>query len=97
MALVRLAFFPGGRQAHYDALARALAEAPVPPGRLVFAAGPADGGWQVVQVWSSREELDAFNAAHLVPALRTVGAAGFPQPPRVTDFETAELSLRDHD
>jgi hypothetical protein len=51
----------------------------------------------VVQVWSSRQELDAFNAAHLVPALRTVGAAGFPQPPRVTDFETAELSLRDHD
>ena len=97
MAFVRLAFFPEGRQAHYDALAQALAQVPVPQGRLVFAAGPADGGWQVVQVWSSRQELDAFNAAHLVPALRAVGAAGFPRPPRVTDFETAELSLPGHD
>jgi hypothetical protein len=93
VALVRLALFPEGTRAQYDALARELARAPVPPERLVFAAGPVEGGWQVVQVWTSREALDAFNAAHLLPALAATGAAAFPLPPRVTDFEPVDLSV----
>ena len=93
VALVRLALFPQGTRVQYDALARRLAAAPVPPERLLFAAGPVEGGWQVVQVWTSREALDAFNAAHLLPALAALGPAGFPLPPQVTDVEPVDLSV----
>lgn len=92
MAFVRLAFFPGGTAAHYRALGEAIGENTVPPGRLLFAAGPVTGGWQVVQVWTGREDLDAFNAAVFLPALARVHD-GFPNPPEVTDFETEDLML----
>ena len=94
MAFVRLAFFAGGTAAQYEALAAALAGSPVPPDRLLFAAGPVAGGWQVVQVWRSREAPDAFNAAVLLPALRRLGDRGFPRPPHVTDLEPTVLELR---
>ena len=93
MALVRLALFPGGTSEHYAALAEALGAQGDAPGRLVFAAGPVDGGWQVVQIWRSREELDAFNTAVLRPAMTAAGGP-FPAPPQVVDFETLELDVR---
>lgn len=85
MTFVRTAFFPGGTAAHYAALGEAMGQVPVPEGRVAFLAGPTDGGWLVVQVWRSREELDAFNAGHLLPALRLLGDRGFPSPPEVRD------------
>ena len=94
VAFVRLAFFPDGTAAHYAALAAALVGAPAPAERLLFAAGPVDGGWQVVQVWESRAALDAFNEAMLVPALRRLGERAFPRPPLVTDLEPTDLDLR---
>ena len=93
MAFVRLALFPDGTAAQYEALASELAGSPTPADRLVFAAGPVDGGWQVVQVWRSRDALDAFNAAHLLPALRRLGDRGFPRPPQVTDLEPVVLEI----
>ena len=90
---MRLAFFPGGTAEQYDALARETREIDAPGERLVFAAGQAAGGWQVVQVWTSRAALDAFNAAVLLPALARLGGAGFPAPPTVVDFETHDLAL----
>lgn len=93
MAFVRLAFFPGGTERHYSAIGAELAGVEFPPGRLMFAAGPADGGWQVVQVWETRAQLDAFNQAHFLPALARAAGRAFPQPPRVTDFETLDLSF----
>ena len=92
MAFVRLALFPHGTAAQYDALASELGVT-APPERLLFAAGPVDGGWQVVQVWQSREALDAFNAASLLPALRRLGDRGFPSPPQVTDLEPTVLEV----
>lgn len=91
MAFVRLAFFPGGTAEHEAALASALADAPVPPERLLFASGAVDGGWQVVQVWESRGALEAFNRDWFLPALRSVGSAGFPAPPQVRDVEDAQV------
>lgn len=88
MAFIRLARFPGAGSEHFDALAAALRHAPVPAARLLFAAGSIDGGWQVVQVWSSRAELEEFNRNHLLPALAALGPSGFPTPPAVTDFST---------
>lgn len=93
MAFVRLAFFPDGTAGQYDALAAELIGAPLPADRLLFAAGPVDGGWQVVQVWRSRDALEAFNAAVLLPALRRLADRGFPRPPVVTDLEPAVLEL----
>lgn len=93
MTFVRLAFFPGATAAHYEALAAQMADVPIPKGRLLFAAGPVEGGWQVVQVWSSEVELADFNRQHLLPALASLGPAGFPHPPSVTDFHPVSLEL----
>jgi hypothetical protein len=93
MTFVRLALFPGGTAEHYRAVAEAIGDAPTPPGRLCFAAGPAADGWQIVQVWRTRRELDDFNRAVFLPALRRLGDGGFPAPPRVTDFEPTDVSF----
>lgn len=93
MTFVRLALFPDATREQYDRLARAMARAPVPAERLLFAAGPVEGGWQVVQVWTSRASLDEFNRAYFLPALAEVGASVFPTPPLVTDFEPVDVHL----
>ncbi|GAA1427167.1 hypothetical protein GCM10009616_03580 [Microlunatus lacustris] len=91
MVFVRLAFFPGGTAAHYAELQRVV-DVTTPPERHYFAAGPVDGGWQVVQAWRSREDLDAFNAAVLEPAYAALGGRAFPLPPAVTDFEAVQVA-----
>ena len=93
MAFVRLALFPGATREHYDRLARAMSHVPVPTERLLFAAGPVEGGWQVVQVWTSKAHLDDFNRADFFPALDTLGGSAFPAAPFVTDFEPVDVSL----
>lgn len=94
MAFARLAFFPEGTAEHYSRLAGEVGDAGLAPeGRLVFAAGQAPGGWRVVQVWTSYEALEAFNAKVFLPALQRLGDAGFPEVPQVIDFETAELEV----
>lgn len=95
MSFVRVAFFPRATQAHFDALGAALRDAPVPSGRLLFAAGPVAGGWQVVQVWSAAAGLDDYNREHFLPALASLGPAAFPAPPVVTDFTPTTLLLGD--
>lgn len=94
MAFVRLALFPGGTQEQYARLAAVLADAPVPPERLLFAAGPVADGWQVVQVWTDRRHLEAFNEQSLRPAMAALGGSPFPRPPVVTDLTAVDLSLR---
>jgi hypothetical protein len=93
VTFVRMAYFPGATKDHFDAVAREV-PSETPPGRLLFAAGPVDAGWQVIQVWESRELLDAYNREVFFPALAALGAPAFPQPPEVVDFEPALLSLR---
>ncbi|QLY33735.1 hypothetical protein [Nocardia huaxiensis] len=93
MTFVRLAFFPGGTEAHYRAIGDALGEYAPPAGRILFTAGPVEGGWQVVQVWERKDQLDAFNQAVFFPAVASLGGGGFPQPPRVTDFDAADLLI----
>lgn len=91
MAFVRLAYFEGGTAAQYEAIARELAGVPVPSERRVFAAGAAPGGWQVVQVWDSKDALDAFNREWFLPALERAGGSGFSGVPEVRDFESQDL------
>lgn len=90
MAFLRMAFFPGGTIEHWRVVAAGVGHAPLPPGRLAFASGPAPGGWQVMQLWNSRDALDRFNRDVYLPALARLGAGGFPQPPIVTDIATVD-------
>jgi hypothetical protein len=92
MAFVRMAFFPGGTEEHYLALAEEMKFAPHPAGRHLFAAGPVRDGWQVVQLWSRKDQLDAFNAEWFIPALQRT-TLSFPAPPQVVDFETFVLDF----
>ena len=92
MTFVRMAYFPEATGDHFDAVARQV-PSEVPRGRLFFAAGPVEGGWQVIQAWESRELLDAYNREVFFPALAAIGAQAFPQPPQVVDFEPTFLSF----
>jgi hypothetical protein len=92
MAFVRLARFPGATAEHFTALAASIGDIPTPVGRLLFVAGPSGDGWQVVQVWESKDQLDAFNQAVFFPALARMDTV-FPQPPIVTDFESEILDV----
>ena len=93
MTFLRMAYFPEATSEHFEQLARQMPPES-PSGRLVFAAGPVSGGWQVVQLWESRELLEAFNRDVFFPALTRMGGSAFPTPPEVTDFEPTRLSLR---
>ena len=92
MTFLRIAYFAGATREHFERLAGEL-PSETPRGRLVFAAGPVAGGWQVVQLWLSRDLLDTFNRDTFFPGLGRLGASAFPSPPVVTDVEPAMLSL----
>lgn len=74
----------------YDAVNSHLAfdprtgEGSWPDGLLSHAAGQADDGWVVSEVWETKEAQDAFMHAALGPAF---AATQLPQPTRVTWFE----------
>lgn len=85
--------FPQATCAHFDELAQQM-PSERPRGRLLFAAGPVRGGWQVVQVWESKELLDTFNRAVLLPALGRLGeSSDVWVPSDVVDLEPTQLSL----
>lgn len=89
MTFIRLAFFEGVSSQQVEAVAQELAQTPVPLGRRFFAAGPVDGGWQIVQAWDSKESLDKFNAEWFFPALARLGDDPLGRP-IVRDLEAAE-------
>ena len=90
MAFLRMAFFPGGTIEHWRVVAAAVGDVTIPGGRRAFASGPAAGGWQVMQLWDSRDALDRFNREVYFPAVARLGDRGFPEPPVVTDVETVD-------
>lgn len=92
MAIARIALFPGGTEENHHAIVEGLGETyDAPVGRLLFAAGPAPGGWQIVQVWESRETMDAWVQTYLGPAMGHAGSRGYPAPPQITDVELTEV------
>lgn len=88
MAFMRLAFFPDGRENHWDAVVAEVGDVSAPVARRAFAAGPAEGGWQVMQLWDTRADLDQFNDEVFLPAMARLEGRGFPQPPTVRDVDT---------
>lgn len=94
MAFARLAMFPGGTEDHARAVAEELGEGNIdPPGRILFGAGPVDGGYQIIQVWESRADLDSFLDSTFRPAMERLAAAGrgWASAPVVTDVELHDL------
>ena len=93
MTFLRIAFFPRATSVDFDELAK-LMPMESPQGRLLFAAGPVSGGWQVVQIWESKDLLDTFNRDVLVPALERLGSTSDAWVPLdVVDLEPVQLSL----
>ena len=90
MAFLRLAFFPGGTAQHWAAVHRAVGDIGAPTARRAFAAGPVEGGWQVVQLWDTREDLERFNHDVYLPAVARLGGMGFPEAPHVRDVSTVD-------
>jgi len=97
MAFLRLAFFPGGTAAHWEAVVEAVGDLPPPEARRAFASGPIDGGWQVVQLWDTRDALEQFNRKIYFPAVSRLVAGGFPETPIVHDVDTVDAWVgKDH-
>ncbi|MEU4206139.1 hypothetical protein [Streptomyces sp. NPDC045470] len=80
MAVIATFFVPGTGSELYDSYIERLtdgkgftnvADLPV-PGLLSHAAGPADGGWRITDVWESAEAYEAF-AKVLGPILADLG------------------------
>lgn len=63
----------------YDAVFhRTVPGGTLPPGGLAHFSGPRDGGgWQVVDVWESREAYQRFLDETLIPAAMEIGTPPF--------------------
>jgi hypothetical protein len=60
----------GQTPAGYDALlAQVSAALKAAPGFLMHASHPIEGGWRVIEVWETREDVTRFYAANIAPHL----------------------------
>jgi hypothetical protein len=76
--------------AEIDALNAAIDPDGNPPAGLIFhTSGPVDGGWEVIDVWESREAFDRFAAERIGPGLAAIGMADGP-PPEMHEFAVHE-------
>ena len=74
VAVLTTMFVPGLTQEMYDGMSQAFTPAALQYGMLLHAAGPAEGGWQMVEVWPSREALETFMQEVVGPAMAQMGA-----------------------
>jgi len=72
MPILAIFYGPGIQQDHYEALRREIGwERRHPDGGIFHAASFDEAGdAHVVDVWESREALDAFVGGHLAPAMQ---------------------------
>lgn len=92
MTFIRVAHFPNATWEQYLAIDEALGAAvDNAPGRRLFGAGRTDQGVEIVQVWERREQMEDWVQKHLGAAFATVGDRGYPEPPRITDFEVDDF------
>ena len=94
MAYARLAMFPGGTEEQARTVAEELGQSNIdPPGRILFGAGPVEGGYQIIQVWESQADMDSFLESSFRPAMQRLAAAGrgWTTIPVVTDVELHDL------
>ena len=61
-------------------------------GLLVHVGRATDRGFQVIEIWESKEQYDRFNAEVIVPALAELPDQPA-EPPEVTEFEPRGLII----
>ena len=88
-------FFANGTQAQYDASVKAVhpSHDKLPKGQLFHAAGPANGGWQIVAIHESKASWEDFRDKVLMPKLGAGVPGGFAGPPVETTFEVYKQQL----
>jgi hypothetical protein len=76
MAIALVMEFPGATQEQYDKVMKTLgldrSDEP-PAGALLHLAGPTEKGWEVIDVWESREDFDRFLREKLGRAIEEAG------------------------
>jgi hypothetical protein len=72
----------------YDAVRDKVWQGGQEKGMKFHAAGEADGGWRIFEVWESRDGLDRFIREDLARAFEELGGGegGPPQPDSVFDI-----------
>jgi hypothetical protein len=63
----------------YQQLAGPLVEPP-PAGLLLHVAGPTDEGFRIIDLWTSEQAWQAFQAERLAPAIAALGGPNRPAP-----------------
>ena len=58
-----------------------------PDGLIFHASGPVDGGFGVIDFWTSRQHFDRFATDRIAPCMAAIGATGTPE---VHEFEVHE-------
>jgi hypothetical protein len=73
MAVMVISRMDGGKPAPYDEVSAKLGVEEDPPaGLIVHAAGERDGDFEVVDIWESREQFEAFLNGRLRPTIKSV-------------------------
>ena len=86
MAVVVVNEIPQGDQSFYDEVsARVVPDGQLPEGCQVHIAGPSGGGWRVITVWDSEDQLQQFRNEKLVPTIQELGRGEFVAPNIETD------------
>jgi hypothetical protein len=73
VAIAMMVDNPEGSQEVYEQI-RARLGVEKPAGGVFHVAGPSpNGGWRVIEVWSSEEDANRFYEERFMPALRELG------------------------
>jgi hypothetical protein len=88
--------FPEGFGADlYDAVNAEMGiDGDFPPGLIFHWVGEVDGKFTITDIWESRQDYDAFNAARLTPAIEKVAAAA--GAPADAEQRTIEAQVHNH-
>ena len=80
MAVAMLIDNPNGSQEIYEQLRERIG-LEKPAGGIFHVAGPSpNGGWRVIEVFSSEDAARRFVTEHLAPAFQAIGAPSPPPP-----------------
>ncbi len=75
-AVALLVDVPGWNEKQYDRAVDLVGTTTNPPkGHILHAAGPADGGWRVFDIWTSEQAFQEFRNQRLENALKQAGAS----------------------
>jgi hypothetical protein len=62
-------------------------------GLLCHIGREVDGGFEVIEVWESKEAADRFNEGVVLPAMMRAGVPMPEPPPELTEFEPLDVML----